>query len=233
MLLRGQRHGHVRTAVERALVGDHRRAARGRLGDLDGVLDGLGAAVEERGLRRPADGQPLAQLLGELDVGVVRHDREVGVEEARDLCLDGARDGGVRVPDGKAADAAGEVDERVAVDVGDERALGALDEDRHPQAPSRSRRRAPCARSRRASAVRGSRYGSRSTACTERSALHRPHSPSSDHSGRRSVMTENVPPAGSSSRAQRPGPMSSGSCQTVPPSSRQRRAVPSQSAVAM
>ena len=41
----------------------------------------------------------------------------------------------------------------------------------------------------------------------------------------RSVMTENAPPAGSSSNAQRPGPMSSARASTVPPSSRQRRAV--------
>jgi hypothetical protein len=133
MLLRCQRHGHVRTAVERSLVGDHRRPARRRLGDLDGVLDGLGAAVEECGLRGPADRQTPAELLGQLDVRVVRHHREVRVQEARDLRMHGARERGVGVADGEAADAACEVDEGVAVDVGDEGALGALDEDRNPE----------------------------------------------------------------------------------------------------
>ena len=61
------------------------------LGDLDGVLDRLGAAVEERGLVRAGDRRAVEQALGELDVRVVRQDREVGVQEAVDLRLARAR----------------------------------------------------------------------------------------------------------------------------------------------
>ena len=65
------------------------------------------------------------QALGVLDVDLVRDDREVGVEEARGLLLHRRDDARMRVPDVEAADAAREVDERVAVDVG-ERARRAL-----------------------------------------------------------------------------------------------------------
>ena len=63
------------------------------------------------------------QALGELDVHLVRDDREVGVREARRLLRDRGDDLRVRVADVQHADAAGEVDERVAVDVGEQRAL--------------------------------------------------------------------------------------------------------------
>ena len=124
MLLRRERHRHQRAAVERAVEGDHRLASRGVPGDLDGVLDSLGAGVEERGLLGARDRRPLEQPLGELDVGLVRQDREVGVEEAVDLGMQGRRHARVRVADVQAADAARPVEERVAVDVGD-RAAGA------------------------------------------------------------------------------------------------------------
>ena len=54
--------------VEGALEGDDRRAAGGQLGELDGVLDGLGAGVEERGLLSGRRSAFAHQPLGELDV---------------------------------------------------------------------------------------------------------------------------------------------------------------------
>ena len=92
---------------------------RVRARELDRVLDRLRAGVEERRLRRPGDRRPLEQPLGERDVELVRHDREVGVGEALELLLRGGDDLRVRVADVEAADAAGEVDEGVAVDVGE------------------------------------------------------------------------------------------------------------------
>ena len=111
--------------MEAALERDHRRALRVRARELDRVLDRLRAGVEERRLRRPGDRRPLEQPLGELDVGLVRDDREVGVREALELLLRRGDDLRVRVADVQAADAAGEVDERVAVDVGEQRAARA------------------------------------------------------------------------------------------------------------
>src|SRR5439155_1544007 len=82
---------------------------------------GLGARVEERGLRRARERRERGKPLGVLDVDLVRDDREVGVEEARGLLLHRRDDARVGVADCEAADAACEVDEAVAVDIGDER----------------------------------------------------------------------------------------------------------------
>ena len=58
--LRGEREREQRAAVEGAVEGDHRRAARVGARELDGVLDRLGAGVEERGLDRARDRHALA-----------------------------------------------------------------------------------------------------------------------------------------------------------------------------
>jgi hypothetical protein len=120
--------------VEPALESDHGRPARVATRELDGVLDGLGARVEERGLRRSRERSDRGQPLGVLDVDLVRDDREVGVEEARGLLLHRRDDARVGVADGEAADAAREVDEAVAVDVGDGRAAPFRDHDREVEA---------------------------------------------------------------------------------------------------
>src|SRR5581483_11856318 len=59
--------------------------------------------------------QPLRQLR----IHLVRDDRVVGMEEALELLLGRRDEPRVRVPDVEAADAAGEVDEDVAVQVGE------------------------------------------------------------------------------------------------------------------
>ena len=113
--LRGQREREHRAPVERAVERDHRRAARVGARELDGVLDGLGAGVEERGLDRPRDRHALAQALGELRVRLVGDDREIGVSEPVELLVRRRDDVRVAVPDVQAADAASEVDERVPI----------------------------------------------------------------------------------------------------------------------
>ena len=111
MRLRREREREERAAVEAALEGDHRRPARVAARELDRVLDGLGARVEERGLDRAGERRESRQPLGVLDVDLVRDDREVGVEEACRLLLHGRDDARVGVADVEAADAAREVDE--------------------------------------------------------------------------------------------------------------------------
>ena len=134
MLLGGQRHRHQGAAVEGAVEADHGRAAGGQLRDLDRVLDRLGAGVEERGLLGAGDGRPFEQPLGQLDVGLVRHHREVGVQEAVDLGVQRGRHRLVGVPHVQAADAAGPVQEGVAVHVGDGDAVSVVDHDRQVDA---------------------------------------------------------------------------------------------------
>ena len=122
MRLRGQRHREERAAVEGAFERDHGRPTRVRARELDRVLDRLRPRVEEGGLGGAAERRDRDQALGKLDVDLVRDHREVGVGEARELLLRGLDDPGVRVPHVEHADPAGEVDERVAVDVGEGRA---------------------------------------------------------------------------------------------------------------
>ena len=128
--LRRHRQRHPRAAVERALERDDGLPLRVQARELDGVLDRLGAGVEERGARLAADRRERAEPLGELDVALVRDDREVGVQEALGLLGDRLDDARVVVADVRHADAADEVDERVAVDVGDRRPARPIGDDR-------------------------------------------------------------------------------------------------------
>ncbi len=128
--LRRHRHGEHRAAVEPRLEGHDGLAPRGEARDLDGVLDGLGARVEERGPGGAAQGREVPEPLGELDVHAVGDDREVRVDEARRLLLNRLDHAWVAVADVAHADAAREVDERVAVHVGDGRVERLGGEDR-------------------------------------------------------------------------------------------------------
>src|SRR5581483_8808729 len=120
--LRGEGERQERPAVEGALERDHRLPLRREAGELDRVLDRLRPGVEERRLDRPGDGREPREALGERDVELVGHDGEVGVAEALELLLRRGDDVGMRMADVQAADAAGEVDEGVPVDVGQRRA---------------------------------------------------------------------------------------------------------------
>ena len=112
--------------MEAALEGDNSGPARVRACELDRVLDRLGPGVEERGLR-VLDPSELAEAFCQSDVDLVGDDGEIGVAEALELLLGGLDDPRMCVPDVQAADTACEVDEGVAVDVGQRRALTALD----------------------------------------------------------------------------------------------------------
>src|SRR5207248_6449277 len=128
--LRREAHREQRPPVEAALEGDHGWALRVRARELDRVLDRLRPRVEEGGARLARDRRELRQALGQGDVDLVGDDREVGVAEALELLLRGGDHTRVRVADVEAADPAGEVEERVSVDVGDADAAPLLDHDR-------------------------------------------------------------------------------------------------------
>ena len=109
----------------------HHTRAPGRVaGDLHRVFDRLGAAVGERGLLGKIPRRDLVELLAELEVGLVHRDREAGMGELRHLLLRRAHHLVVGMPDVERADAAREVDEHVAVDVGEQGAMRARGEDR-------------------------------------------------------------------------------------------------------
>ena len=92
--------------MERGVERDHRLPAGGQARDLDRVLDGLGARVEEGCARRAGEGSKLSEPLRKLDVPGIGNDGEIGVDEPRCLLLDRLDDVGVAVTDVANADAA-------------------------------------------------------------------------------------------------------------------------------
>ena len=149
--------------MERGLERDHRGTTGRDPRDLDGVLDCLCARIEERRSRRACERSDGAEALGELDVRLVRHDREVGVDEPRSLLLDRLDDARVAMADVDHSDAAREVDEGVAVDVRDRGVQRLGDEHRQVHLERLRDRAGRRARGAPASSGRGSRCESRST----------------------------------------------------------------------
>ena len=155
------RHREHRPAVEAGVERDHGGTAGRDARDLDGVLDRLGAGVEERRPRRAGERDDPAEPLCELDVRRVGHDREIGVDEPGRLLLDRLDDAGMAVAHVADADAACEVDERVAVDIRDRRVQSLGREDRQVDLQAASRWSSRRARGAPASGARGSRCGAR------------------------------------------------------------------------
>lgn len=109
-------------------------------GDLHGVLDGLGAAVEQRGLLGVVARGQLGEGLGDRHVALVRRDHETGVREVLELGGGPADDGLGAGADARDGDARAEVDQPVAVDVLDDAAARARGEHRqHRPDPRRDR----------------------------------------------------------------------------------------------
>ncbi len=124
MGLRGESQREHRPAVERALECDHGVTAGVRASELDGVLDRLGACVEEGRLGGAGERREREQPFGQLRVHLVRHDSEVRVRELLELLLGSGDHVRMRMADVQTADATGEVDEDVAVDVDDRGPVG-------------------------------------------------------------------------------------------------------------
>ncbi len=126
--LRGHGHREERAAVERVVEDDHRRTAGRHARDLDGVLDRLGARVEQhRLLVGPAAGRELGEPPAHLHVRLVHPDHEALVHVLVDLGVHRIDDRGQVVAEVGTAEPAGEVDVLAPVGVPDPRALGPFD----------------------------------------------------------------------------------------------------------
>ena len=122
------RHGEVGAPVVGVLEHGDTGAAGVLAGDLDAVLDRFRARVHQHRLLGEVAGGVLGEQFGDAHVLLVGRDREEGVDDIRELRLCGRDDGVVGVADGGDTDAGAEVDELVAVDVGEDRSVRALDE---------------------------------------------------------------------------------------------------------
>ena len=100
-------------------------------GDLDGVLNGFGAGVDQYALLGKVARSVFVELLAHLDVVGVRGGGEVGVGELSHFLPHGRDDFRRAVADTGHGDAGGKVDEAVAVHVGDGGAACGLGEHRH------------------------------------------------------------------------------------------------------
>ena len=87
-VLGGQRHREVGAAVVGVVEDDDGLPAGGVPGDLDRVLHGLGAGVEQRRALVVRAGRQPAEFLADLDVALVRRDHEAGMGEPRHLLGD-------------------------------------------------------------------------------------------------------------------------------------------------
>src|SRR5215208_3546058 len=128
--LAGKGHREHRAAVEGVLEGDHRGTPRVVARDLDRVLDRLGPVVDEERALLGTTGDQSVEPLGQLYVALVLGDVEAGVGKPLGLLLDCLDHPGICVPDVHHPDAAAEVYEGVAVDIGEQGPLRFIGEHR-------------------------------------------------------------------------------------------------------
>jgi hypothetical protein len=124
------RHRHVGATVVPAVEHHDPLPLGVRPGDVDGGFDRFGPGVHEHGLLGEVAGARPVEHLGRLDHRLVGRDDGAHVDELVGLILDGVDHRLGCVAHRQHPDAAGHVDEGVAVDVGDERPVGGLDGDR-------------------------------------------------------------------------------------------------------
>ena len=110
------------------MVENRNTGATGELaGNLDGVLDGLGARVEKNRLLREVSRGVLSKKFTEANVRFVSRDLEKSVRHALGLLECGLDDGIIGVTDGRHTDTSTEVDDVVAVNVNENRSLCPFD----------------------------------------------------------------------------------------------------------
>ena len=113
--------------MEGVFKADDRRALGIATRDLDGVFDGLGAAVDEQGLLGKIAGDERIQLFRQGDVIGIWRDAETGVQKAIKLGENSGNDAGGAIADVQAADATGKIEKAIAIHVFEERALSPRD----------------------------------------------------------------------------------------------------------
>lgn len=118
---RGHGERAERHAVVAGIEGEHSGASGRRERRLEGDLDRVGAGDGEVDTR-VVDRREAGEALGERDAGRVRRDVAEAVQELAGLAHDRGDDRRMPVTDGGDAEAGGEVDEEIAVDVEDVRA---------------------------------------------------------------------------------------------------------------
>jgi len=111
--------------VEGAVEGDDAAATGVGAGYLDGVLDGLGAGIHEKGLFRCFSRRQCIQPFGEADVGFVGDDLEAGVGERIELRACGGHDFRMAVAGVDHGNAGAEIDPAAPLDIPDFSILGA------------------------------------------------------------------------------------------------------------
>ena len=117
MRLAGEGQRHHGAPVERVFKRDDAGTLGKSARDLDGIFDCLGSAVHEDRLLRKLPRSHFIHALGEPNVALIRRHLHAGVEESVELIFHRADDRFLAMADVQAADAAGEVEVAVAIDV--------------------------------------------------------------------------------------------------------------------
>ena len=123
MRLTGRSHRHVSAAVKRVLKADDRLPLRVRPRNLDRILDRFRARVHKQGfLRTPARRQRI-QLLADRNVAFIGQHVKAGMQEAIKLATHRVNHRRSAMSGIEAADAAGKIDQAVAVNIFDDRSF--------------------------------------------------------------------------------------------------------------
>ena len=117
MSLAGEGERHHGAAVEGVFEGDDGGTFGVGAGNLNSIFDGFSAAVDEQRLLGKLAGSDFIHALGQADVTFVGRDLDAGMEEFVELDADGVDYGLLAMAGVGAADASGEIDVAVAVDV--------------------------------------------------------------------------------------------------------------------
>src|SRR5258708_14404435 len=124
MSLAGESERHHGAALEGIFEGDDARTLGVSACDFHGVLDSFGTTVDKEGFLWKLARSEFVHALGQADVAFVRRDLDAGVKEAVELVFDSFDHFVAAMAGVGTANAAGEVDVAVAVDVFEPRIFG-------------------------------------------------------------------------------------------------------------
>src|SRR5260370_37168936 len=116
--------------MEGGLKTNNRRPLCVGAGDLDGVLDGLGAGVQKDGFLRKIAGRQRVQFFRHGNVAFVGSDGETEMQVLLELFPDRGEHAGRTVADIEATDASGEIEIAITIDILDGGAVSSCGEDR-------------------------------------------------------------------------------------------------------